>query len=130
MAKKYDIHSFSYIDNENGVNTLNGTSGKEWEEVWEEYPVVCFNGLAYYKATYKDNSVHCFIMTYPKFNELSLEDKHKVENYCGFVPEAGEYGVVCGAFGVLKEITEKQFKEVMRDYPIKKEDYKELPWLG
>ena len=48
----------------------------------------------------------------------------------GYTPEAGEHGPICSTFGTVKKISEKAFKEVMRDLPIKKKDHKYLDWLN
>lgn len=124
MTKSYQIYGFSYINDAKGMNTLNGTKGNSWEEVLGEYNIVCFNGLGYFKSP-----AGCFLMHYPKFQCLTEDDFQQVLFNNGDYPHAGEYGWICSTFGEVKKISEKAFKEVMRDYPIKKKDYQYLKWL-
>lgn len=125
MAKRYQIYGFCSIDDEYGMNTLNGTQGEDWDEVGNEYNIVCFNGLAYFKSC-----AGFFKLTYPKLGHLSILDEEVIEMHCGFVPESGEYGPVCSALGRVEQITEDEFKQLLKDYPIKKEHYKYLPWMN
>lgn len=125
MAKSYQIYGFSYIDDKRGVNTLNGTKGDTWAEVGAGYNIVCFNGIGYFKSP-----CGCFLMHYPKIGQLTLDDYDSIEMNNGYTPEAGEYGCICSTFGTLEKISEKAFKRVMKDLPIKKKDYKWLDWLN
>ena len=125
MAKSYQICCFSYINNKRGMNTLNGTRGDAWAEVIGLYNIVCFDGIGYFKSP-----AGCFLMHYPKIGQLTLDDYNKIYMNNGYTPEAGEYGPICSTFGTVKKISEKAFKEVMRDLPIKKKDYKHLDWLN
>lgn len=123
--KKYQIFGFSYICDRQGKNVLNGTKGKGFKEVDDEYNIVCFNGLAYFKSP-----CGYYKMTYPKMNELTLEDQDDIYMKFGYTPNPGEYAPICGSFGGVKKISKKEFDQLSKDYPIKKCDYKELDWLN
>lgn len=123
--KHYQIYGFSYINDENGRNTLNGTAGDDWDEVYEEYNIACFNGIAYFKS-----NCGCYKLTYPKLQSMTLEDKESVEFHNGYIPEAGEYGAICSTFGEVFKITEKEFAQLSKEYPIKKSDYQHFDWLN
>ena len=125
MAKSYQIYGFSYIYDKRGMNTLNGTKGDVWAEVGAEYNIVCFNGIGYFKSP-----SGCFLMHYPKISLLTLDDYDSIYMNNGYTPEPSEYGCICSTFGTVEKISEKAFKEVMRDLPIKKKDYKYLDWLN
>lgn len=98
--KKYQVWSFCYVADERGINVLNGTR----EETDYEADVLCFDGIAFLCANGK-----YFIMTYPKIRTLTYEQKDEIEDYCGYVPSSGEYGVIAGALGVAREVSVDEF---------------------
>lgn len=91
---KYQKWGFVYLADENGANVITGTK----EEADEEFEIPCFNGFSFFKANNKR-----YIMNYPTIQSLSAEEKLIVEKYCGYKPSAGEYGVIAGALGKIKE---------------------------
>lgn len=94
MAKKYQVYGFTYIADKNEFNVLTGTK----EEAEEEKEICCFNGYAVFKHKGKR-----YLMRYPKIQELTYRMKKKIEHYCGYVPESGEYGVIAMTFGKITE---------------------------
>jgi hypothetical protein len=113
----YQIWGFSYIDGKNGENVINGT----FSDVESEFEIPCFNGIAFFKANGK-----CYVMRYPKIQKLSAREKDYVEDYCGYAPTAGEYGVIAGAFGKVQECSQGMYEAFCNTYPVKKKDRERL----
>lgn len=125
LKKKYQIYGFSYINDEKGMNVLNGSVGDNWDEVYEEFEIACFNGVGYFKS-----NQGCFVMHYPKFNQLTNEGKKEIELHCGYIPEKGEYGCICSTFGVVSKVSQEVFDAISKEYPVKTRDCQFLPWLN
>jgi len=98
MAKKFQKYGFSYINDENGNNILTGNKN----EADEEKEIYCFNGYAVFKHNGKT-----YMMRYPKIQQLTDKMRDEIENYCGYAPEAGEYGVIAMTYG--KIVRSKQY---------------------
>lgn len=97
--KDFQIWPFSFI-NLNGINILTGND----EECEEEVKVICYDGIALHERNGK-----FYRITYPQFDKLTSRGKSLIEKYCGYEPEAGEYGVICGALGQVEEISELMY---------------------
>ena len=41
-----------------------------------------------------------------------------IEDYCGYEPEAGEYGVIMGALGLVREVSKEMFDMTVSAYPV------------
>jgi hypothetical protein len=102
MAKKSQKYGFNYISDENGINVLTGTK----EESDEEKIITCYNGYAVFECNSKT-----YMMRYPKIQQLTNEMKDEIDEYCGYAPEAGEYGVIAMTFGKVVRSTESKQKE-------------------
>lgn len=112
---KYQIWGFSYLANylNDGINILTGNK----DEYDYEFEIPCFDGLAYFKL-----NNHYYVIHYPVYKSLTDEQKHSVRFYCGYEPEDGEYGVICGALGVISEISESAFNSLCVSYPLSKKE--------
>ena len=120
IMKNYQLWSFTYLaQNTTGMNVLTG----DFEESNIEVEIPCFNGRAYFKVNGK-----YYIACYPKINKLKEFDKEKIEEYCGYIPESGEYGVICGALATIIECDENTFNYYAREFPLKKKDWKRLEY--
>lgn len=108
--KKHQLFGFNYITNlSDSTNVLTGNS----EEADHEEVIPCFNGIAFFKA-----NGNYFKMRYKKIQQLDSSDKGKIEDYCGYEPSAGEYGVIAMTFGVAKAISEDEYNKLMVEYPV------------
>ena len=114
---KYQIWSFSYLADKNGVNVINGTK----QEADDEFEIPCFNGFSFFKANGKFYLIH-----YPKIQFLRNSQKEEICFYCGYEPNAGEYGVIAGALGMVTECSESVYNDYVACYPIKQKDKKRL----
>ena len=115
--KKYQIWRFNYI-NKNAVNLITGTT----EESDEELDVLCFDGIAFFKAKGKK-----YIAKYIKMRKLNNYYKEKVEDYCGYEPTTGEYGVIMGALGIPIEVDNHTFSTINDYLPsLTKKDLKRI----
>lgn len=114
--KKYQMWGFSYI-NCAGMNALTGNQ----EEYDGEVEIPCFNGFAGFSRGGK-----FYILTYPRLERLTASQREDVEAYCGYEPESGEYGVVCGALGDCKEVSKDEFIGMASQYQMPVKDWKKL----
>lgn len=113
----YQIWGFSYIMGNSGVNVLNGTD----KDLESEFEIPCFNGFSFFKANGK-----CYTMRYPKIQELTDSQKSAIEDYCGYAPSAGEYGVIACTFGEVNECSLGLYEACCNTYHIKKKDRERL----
>lgn len=106
----YQIWGFTYLNIEDsGINAITGDN----EESEYEFNIPCFNGLSWFSSNGK-----FFIGEYPKFKELTEKQLKEIENYCGYEPEDGEYGVIMGALGVIHEVSKEMFDMTVTVYPV------------
>ena len=117
---KYQIWGFTYIMDNNGNNVITGND----KESDVEFEIPCFNGFAFFKANGKR-----YIMRYPEIQSLTAHQKCAIEDYCGYEPSAGEYGVIAGALGELYECSLGLYEAMCNTYPIKKKDKVRLVYL-
>ena len=118
MKKEYQIWGFVYLALDgDGMNIIT----KNREESDTEYEIPCFDGFAYIRTFGKR-----YIATYPKFDELTKSDKIAIRDYCGYIPKRGEYGVIMGALGVIKETDRAMYDMYKRCHPISEEDRKRI----
>ena len=118
---KYQVWGFTYLADSKGVNVLTGNN----EEVDGEFNIPCFNGIAFFKVNNK-----CYIARYPKIQSLTKDDKETIEKYCGYIPESGEYGVICGALGKITECSHSLYEACCNTYPVTKKDKAILGYQG
>lgn len=114
---KYQLWGFTYIVEKDGINALNGTM----EETEDEIEIPCFNGVAYFSRGDK-----FYLITYPTIQSLTDVQKETIEDYCGYQPESGEYGVICGALGYCAEVPFEVFLKYASKYQLKKKDWDAL----
>ena len=108
--KQYQIWGFTYINY--GENHLNAITGDK-NEADEEFNVPCFDGLAWFAAQGK-----FFLCYYPKYKELTNAHFRAIKAYCGYKPEDGEYGVIMGALGTIREVSKDMFDMTVTAYPV------------
>lgn len=123
--RNYQIWSFCFIaQNTNDyINVLTGTG----EESEFEVEIPCFNGLSYFKVE-RNGVTHYYSMSYPKITHLNSHQNEIIENYCGYFPTAGEYGVIAGALGVCIETDKATFDFYSKKYPLPNKARKRLGW--
>lgn len=114
--KKYQMWGFCYIECD-GINALTGNQ----DEYDGEIEIPCFNGFAAFSRGGK-----FYTLTYPRLERLKNNQKRIVEDYCGYEPESGEYGVICGALGECKEASKEEFIEMTSNYQMPVKDWKKL----
>lgn len=108
--KQYQIWGFTYLNY--GENHLNAITGDKEESYWE-FNIPCFDGLAWFAAHGK-----FFLCYYPKYDELTEKQFGTIEDYCGYEPEDGEYGVIMGALGTIREVSKEMFDMTVAAYPV------------
>lgn len=123
--KNYQIWNFCFIaqNTKKYINVLTGTG----EESKLEVSIPCFNGLAYFKIEH-NNVIHYYFMSYPKISKLNSRQKDVIENYCGYTPSAGEYGVIAGALGICIETDKATFEYFSKKYPLPRKAIIRLGW--
>lgn len=114
----YQIWGFTYLNfGKDDINVITGT--KEEADCEAKFP--CFDGVAYFTFLGK-----YYIAQYPKLSELTDKQKEIVEQYCGYKPETGEYGVVMGALGEIYNVTKTTYKYYEASYEVSKQDRQKL----
>lgn len=116
----YQIWGFTYLMGINGDNVITGND----KESDIEFEVPCFNGFAFFKANDK-----CYLMRYPKIQALTSRQKELVEDYCGYEPASGEYGVIAGALGEVRECSYGLYEAFCNTYSVKKKDRDRLGYF-
>ena len=87
-----------------GFSTITGNRWRKrvkrhWQGLESEFEIPCFNAS---RSIRKANG-KCYTMRYPKIQELTDSQKSAIEDYCGYAPSAGEYGVIACTFGEVNE---------------------------
>ena len=111
MARKHQNWGFTYLANGRGKNIITNS----FKESEEEFIIPCFNGFSFFEINGK-----FYTMTYPRIECLTNEQKEMVEEYCGYYPSAGEYGVIVGTFGEINQCEEIYYEYYCKTYKIKK----------
>jgi hypothetical protein len=113
--KKFQMWEFSFIskNTDRSINVLTGTHKEDDTEVM----IPCFNGMAYFKVE-RGNQTHYYCIKYPKIQALSNKQLEEIEYYCGYMPESGEYGVICGALGICIEVSKIIYDINRKIYPL------------
>lgn len=113
--KKFQMWEFSFIskNTDRSTNVLTGTHDEGDTEVM----IPCFNGKAYFKVE-RENQKHYYCIKYPKIQNLSKKQLEEIERYCGYMPESGEYGVICGALGICIEVSRTVYDIWRRSCPL------------
>ena len=110
VMKDYQMWGFVYLNfGKENTNVITGTR----QEAEEEHEIPCFDGISYFKFGGK-----CYVARYPKFAELTEEDKDAVKYYCGYKPEYGEFGVIMGALGDIQMVSEKEYDSIKATHQI------------
>lgn len=108
--KDYQIWGFTYLDYEReDINAITGDKN----ESEEEFNIPCFDGLAWFAVRGK-----FFLCYYPKFEQLTEQQRDEINDYCGYYPDDGEYGVVMGALGVIHEVSREIFDMTVAAYRV------------
>ena len=106
----YQIWGFTYLSfGKDYINAITGTK----EEADEDFNIPCFDGVAYFEACGKH-----YVARYPKYKELTKEQRRAIEDYCGYEPEEGEYGVIMGALGTIIRVSAKAYNLVIKAHPV------------
>ena len=108
--KDYQIWGFVYLNF--GNDDINAITGNK-EESETEFEIPCFDGVAYFKAQGK-----CYVARYPKYDELTDEQRTRIKQYGGYEPEIGEYGVIMGALGEIKRVCVRDYCLVAATHPV------------
>ncbi len=113
--RKHQVWGFNFIskNTNNAINVLTGTCKESEDEV----QITCFDGIAFFKVNV-NGKVCYYCMKYPKISKLNSHDKEIIENYCGYEPMAGEYGVICGALGICIETDKNTYDYYAKEYGI------------
>ena len=94
--RKYQLWGFNFLTTNVDRNTNIITNNNQESE--HEVIVPCFDGFSFFQLNGK-----YYVSKYPKFNKLNQSNKDKIKDYCGYYPNAGEYGVIMGALGITIE---------------------------
>lgn len=106
----YQIWGFTYLNcGSKNFNAITGTK----EEADEEFNIPCFDGVAYFEACGK-----YYVARYPKYDELTDKQRTGIKQYCGYEPEKGEYGVIMGALGKIRQVSIKEYYLVIKEYQV------------
>ena len=103
MKEKYILYGFCYINGPKGLNII--TDNKE--EANEEKNVLLFDGIGFYLS----DSGKYYILNFPKFQDLTEQQKEQIKKYCGFYPEKDDFGQIFGAIGTVKKVSRKKYLE-------------------
>ena len=114
----YQIWGFVYLNF--GNDDINAITGNK-EESETEFEIPCFDGVAYFKAQGK-----CYVAHYPKYDELTDEQFGNIEDYCGYEPERGEFGVIMGALGEIHRVSARTYKYYKASFEVLKNDIKKV----
>lgn len=114
----YQIWGFTYLNfGDDNINAITGTK----EESDTEFEIPCFDGVAYFKAGCK-----YYVSNYPKYDELTDEQFGTIEEYCGYKPERGEFGVIMGALGEIHRVSARTYKYYKASFEVLKKDIKKV----
>lgn len=106
----YQIWGFTYLNF--GSKNINAITGDK-TEADVEFNIPCFDGVAYFEALGK-----YYVARYPKYDELTDEQRTRIKQYGGYEPERGEYGVIMGALGNIKMVSAKNYYLVAAAHPV------------
>lgn len=106
----YQIWGFTYLNY--GKKNVNAITGDK-NESDEEFNVPCFDGIAWFAS-----NGNYYIAYYPKYKELTGSMIDIIEDYCGYKPEEGEYGVIMGALGIIRKVSKEMFDMTVAAYPV------------
>ena len=106
----YQIWGFTYLNY--GKKNINAITGNK-NESDEEFNIPCFDGIAWFASDGK-----FFVAYYPKYKELTKTMFSIIEDYCGYEPKEGEYGVIMGALGIVREVSKEMFDITVSAYPV------------
>ena len=116
--KDYQIWGFVYLNfGSKNINTITGNK----EEADVEFEIPCFDGIAYYKAQGR-----CYVAHYPKYADLTDEQRARIKQYGGYEPERGEFGVIMGALGDIQRVSAREYNLIAAAHPVSAEDKKRL----
>lgn len=114
--KKHQVWGFNFISKgtDERINVLTGTCDESEDEV----QITCFDGVAFFEVN-RNNRTYHYCIEYPKMNKLTNYEKEIIEDYCGYEPTAGEYGVVCGALGLCFKINKKTYEDNLKNINVR-----------